>query len=1126
MLILLSPIVLWMIAPLWFSSALAQSIDSRWVIYKQEDGLASNNVWKILPHDGEVWFGTDNGVSRFNGGWRSWTVEDGFPVGNVKALAAGPELIWAGTDRGDLLSSDGENWNHVRSLPSAIQVIQWIDGELWIGTNEGLFTWNGNEAISVPIIGDLSVQSMAALNNTVWVGTDQGIWLRQRDAWSLVTADNGLPDNSVTALWVDSKGVVWVGTEAGIARQEPGTGVWHEIDSDNNTEGNPFHIQALAGDSNGTVWGGMDDDGYFRIDEVGSVRVFPGDFGLTTRYVHTVAVDVDDAIWFGTISGVFRYEENTWGKEVQDPVYFPGINYINTILVDQANQVWIGTQGAGIRLKSNGARLSLAEQTFNGLKQPARDEEEVEPVEVVSPLPDDHVHALVADDQGNIWAGTEKGVTLYTIANQTWSQPISVDALPAPEVQELLLDRGVLWIGTPAGLARYTVADKELAVVRALEGKDVRALTLDSLQRVWVGTRGDGIFAQMGNEVWAHYWHQDDDANSISNNDVVALSTDLGGGIWAAVDRHGLNYWDGERWHDYGNRIELPSKLLYTLYVDPVDGSLWIGSEGGVTRYDGRTWETLSIDNILPNASIFAIAHTQDGSYLFGGRDGLTYYHPESTPPWIRIEPIPGTYAHEIGSGIETTFGEPLGVRYVAGDLHTAASDLDVIYRVVGPNLNGSWLTTNGEFLDLPAFEEIGDYTVELVARDRAFNYSEPARLNVAVVMPPSTVQLPFVGQVESEVLIAFLLIAGVAAISFVYMSVGILQSRRRGREALVRGFNPFVSGEPVRREDMFFGRIGLLQRIVDTLHNNSIMIHGERRIGKTTLLYQLAARLREADDPEYWFIPLYVDLEGTTEENFFHFLFEEIVSGAMTLPGARERLTVELRDLLYSKTPAAKYSDREFSRDLRDVIKVLQAYGEEIYPHKRMRLILLLDEMDVMSGYSRLVQQRLRRIFMRDFAATLGAVVAGIQINKDWDRIESPWYNLFNEIELGPFNRQQAEELLIEPIRAVYQYQPAALKFIIDHSDGRPFRLQQHALEAVNHMLSQGRREIRLEDVEYAYEQIQRVNTDTHIGIAQARRLPMKELVAQKVVAQDEQVDQAQPAADEIDEQDTQVSE
>ncbi len=69
------------------------------------------------------------------------------------------------------------------------------------------------------------------------------------------------------------------------------------------------------------------------------------------------------------------------------------------------------------------------------------------------------------------------------------------------------------------------------------------------------------------------------------------------------------------------------------------------------------------------------------------------------------------------------------------------------------------------------------------------------------------------------------------------YITVELLNHRRRSIDAVNRGFNPYVSGEPVRRDDMFYAR-GLVQRIVSTLHSNSIMIHGERRIGKTTLLF------------------------------------------------------------------------------------------------------------------------------------------------------------------------------------------------------------------------------------------------------------------------------------------------
>jgi hypothetical protein len=98
---------------------------------------------------------------------------------------------------------------------------------------------------------------------------------------------------------------------------------------------------------------------------------------------------------------------------------------------------------------------------------------------------------------------------------------------------------------------------------------------------------------------------------------------------------------------------------------------------------------------------------------------------------------------------------------------------------------------------------------------------------------------------------------------------------------------------------------------------------------------------------------------------------------------------------------------------------------------------------------------------------------VAGIQISKEWDRVESPWFNLFNDIELTPFSREQAIELLVEPVRGYYHYDPAAIEFIIDHANGRPYKIQQYGLEAVNHMLAARRRRITLADVEAAHRRL-----------------------------------------------------
>jgi hypothetical protein len=180
------------------------------------------------------------------------------------------------------------------------------------------------------------------------------------------------------------------------------------------------------------------------------------------------------------------------------------------------------------------------------------------------------------------------------------------------------------------------------------------------------------------------------------------------------------------------------------------------------------------------------------------------------------------------------------------------------------------------------------------------------------------------------------------------------------------------------------------------------------------------------------------------------------------------------LDDLHFHATPATVYNDRVFSRDLRQVIQMLEEYSARHCGDRHVRLILLMDEMDTLSRYDHLIQQQLRRIFMREFAASVGAVVAGIEINKDWERVESPWFNLFNEIAMQPFGRDEAIQLLVEPVRGYYIFEPEAIDFILQRSDGRPHRIQQYAMEAVNEMLRHKRRRIKMHDVLTAHAIIQ----------------------------------------------------
>jgi len=225
---------------------------------------------------------------------------------------------------------------------------------------------------------------------------------------------------------------------------------------------------------------------------------------------------------------------------------------------------------------------------------------------------------------------------------------------------------------------------------------------------------------------------------------------------------------------------------------------------------------------------------------------------------------------------------------------------------------------------------------------------------------------------------------------------------------------------------------------------------------------------LRQAEDPEWAFIPVYMDLEGTSQVRFFYALIE-------TIWGALQAYTLDNPPgLHFVESWPEDYTDREFTADLR---RILDSVKDAVVPRKA-RVILLLDEMDVVSTYDTVAQQQLRRIFMSPLAANLGAVVAGIQISKTWDRLESPWFNMFNEMPLEPFNAEQARQLLVEPVRGIYEWDPEAIEFVIQQSEGYPNRLQQYALEAVNRMSAADRQQITLEDVQAAHEIIERVKT------------------------------------------------
>jgi hypothetical protein len=283
-------------------------------------------------------------------------------------------------------------------------------------------------------------------------------------------------------------------------------------------------------------------------------------------------------------------------------------------------------------------------------------------------------------------------------------------------------------------------------------------------------------------------------------------------------------------------------------------------------------------------------------------------------------------------------------------------------------------------------------------------------------------------------------------------------------RQAIERRFNPYISGGPIREPDMFFGREEALAEVLNTIHNNHVAIYGERRIGKTSLLHQLDHRLREVDDPQYLFIPAFVNLQGVPAERFFYTLMGAIARscqprvGPLNLVCATKKEGYDAYDLVED--------------DLETVLEALEATTD-----KQIRLVLLLDEGDELNKYDPRVQARLRGVFMTRAGQYLRMVWSGLSIDKEWKLGTSPWYNLFAiEIRLVPFTREEALRLIQEPVKGIYRYNKDAIELILQYSEHRPFRIQQICLTTINRVLAQKRHrvtgpiQVTKEDVERAY--------------------------------------------------------
>ena len=342
------------------------------------------------------------------------------------------------------------------------------------------------------------------LRGFLWFCSPDGISRFDGYAFTNFTTADGLPDRHVNDFLETKKGVIYIATDAGLARLNP-TGQAASKE-------NPLFTVILPDNSKAKK---------FTV-------LFEDDHG---------------EVWGGTANGLYKLNEREELEAVDLGVPLVGTPEIqtNAILQDRKGAMWIGSEDNGLyRILADGV---------------------VEQFTTSDGLPDTDVSSLLEDKDGRLWVGLKQrndaGLVLL-VPDPRKNQNIVdrhytiKDGLPANWILDLFESRdGKFWVGTNKGLCEWQVGEGSVCKTYTKEnicGEEIWNIGEDSGNSLWMGTR-------CGLKKWTPYGFTSySEADGMGHSFVNSIFENAEGELFASFNRGGpeprtVSRFDGERFH-------------------------------------------------------------------------------------------------------------------------------------------------------------------------------------------------------------------------------------------------------------------------------------------------------------------------------------------------------------------------------------------------------------------------------------------------------------------------------------------------------------------------------------------------------------------------------------------------